>query len=150
MFWTGVQGNDIYNASKVYMEGGLRLFGAGIQTLDAWTPQNTNTNIPRMVSGDPNNNTRTSDRFIEDGSYLRLQNVKLGYRFPTDWLERQTKGAVRKVEVYLSGSNLLTFTKYSGYDPEIGSRNNGLNTVGIDYGQFPQPTTILFGLQAGF
>ena len=150
MFWTGVQGNEIYNAAKIFMEGGLRLFGAGTQTLNAWTPQNTNTNIPRMVNGDPNNNTRTSDRFLEDGSYLRLQNVKLGYRLPSDWLDRQTKGAVRKVEVYLSGSNLLTFTKYTGYDPEIGSRNNNLNTVGIDYGQFPQPTTVLFGLQVGF
>ncbi len=148
MFWNGVQGNDVYNATRVLTEGGLRLFNAGTAVLDAWTPQNTDTDIPRMVNGDPNQNTRTSDRFIEDGSFLRLQNLRIGYRIPDNVLQKT--GFVRSLNVYISGANLLTFTDYSGYDPEIGSRNNALNTVGIDYGQYPRPRTILFGVQAGF
>lgn len=148
MFWNGVQGNDIYNATKVLTEGGLRLFNAGTAVLDAWTPQNTDTDIPRMVNGDPNQNTRTSDRFIEDGSFLRLQTLRIGYRIPEDILQRSN--FIRNINVYVSGANLLTFTNYSGYDPEIGSRNNSLRTVGIDYGQYPRPRTLLFGLQAGF
>ncbi|MEM9887168.1 MAG: TonB-dependent receptor [Bacteroidota bacterium] len=148
MFWNGVQGNDVYNATKVLTEGGLRLFNAGTAVLDAWTPQNTNTDIPRMVNGDPNQNTRTSDRFIEDGSFLRLQSLRIGYRLPSKIL--QNSGFLRSLNVYVSGANLLTFTGYSGYDPEIGSRNNNLRTVGIDYGQYPRPRTLLFGIQAGF
>ncbi|MCM5663696.1 SusC/RagA family TonB-linked outer membrane protein [Galbibacter mesophilus] len=150
MFWNGVQGNDVYNAARVYMEGGLRLFNAGTQVLDAWTPQNTNTDIPRMVNGDPNANTRTSDRFIEDGSYLRLRNLRFGYRIPSDWLNSSGDGFIEAIDLYVSGTNLLTFTDYEGYDPEIGSRNNNTLTQGIDYGQYPQPRTILFGFKAKF
>ncbi|MEM1327022.1 MAG: TonB-dependent receptor [Bacteroidota bacterium] len=148
MFWNGVQGNDIYNGTKVLTEGGLRLFNAGTAVLDAWTPNNTDTDVPRMVNGDPNQNTRTSDRFIEDGSFLRLQNLRIGYRIPESLLEKS--GFIRNLNIYVSGANLLTFTNYSGYDPEIGSRFNNLLTVGIDYGQYPRPRTLLFGIQAGF
>ncbi|MGS2737881.1 SusC/RagA family TonB-linked outer membrane protein [Sinomicrobium pectinilyticum] len=150
MFWNGVQGNDVYNAAKVYREGGLRLFNADVAVLDAWTLQNTDTNIPRMINADPNGNTRTSDRFIEDGSYLRLQTVKIGYRIPEEWLSRNGNRFISGLEFYLSGSNLLTITDYSGYDPEIGSRNSNLLTQGIDYGQYPRPSTFLIGLNAKF
>lgn len=149
MYWYGNQGNEVYNATRVYTEGGLRLFNHGTQVLNAWTPTNTNTNIPRMVNGDPNQNTRTSDRFVEDASFLRLQNVKVGYQFPKDWLERGIKG-INNLSVYVSGNNLLTFTKYQGYDPEIGARNNNLNIQGVDYGQYPRPRTILAGIEIGF
>ena len=149
MYWYGNQGNDVYNATRVYTEGGLRLFNHGTQVLNAWTPSNTDTNIPRMVNGDPNQNTRTSDRFVEDASFLRLQNLKIGYRFPQDWLDKGLSG-LSNFNVYLSGNNLLTFTKYQGYDPEIGARNNNLNIQGVDYGQYPRPRTILIGLELGF
>ncbi|MEN1786200.1 MAG: TonB-dependent receptor, partial [Bacteroidota bacterium] len=143
MYWNGVQGNEVYNATKVYLQGGLRLFNAGVEALDAWTPQNTNTNIPRMVSGDPNQNTRTSDRFIEDGSFFRLQTLRVGYEIPSSWLEKTMGGYISNLKLYVSGNNLVTFTNYSGYDPEIGARNNGLLTQGIDYGQYPRPMTLL-------
>ncbi len=150
MFWNGVQGNEIYNGTKVLTQGGLRLFNAGTAVLDAWTPTNTDTNVPRMVNGDPNQNTRTSDRFIEDGSFLRLQTLRIGYNFTEKWLQQHTSNTIRNFGIYISGNNLVTFTDYSGYDPEIGSRLNALNTVGVDYGQFPRPRTILLGVQLGF
>lgn len=150
MFLQGVQGNKIYNGTKVLTQGMLRLFGAGKEVLNAWTPQNMNTDVPRAMDGDPNNNSRTSDRFLEDGSYLRVKVLSVGYTVPTGNLSRFTRGAMSSARFYVSAQNLLTFTKYSGYDPEIGSRFNAALTSGIDYGQFPQARTIIFGLQVGF
>jgi TonB-dependent starch-binding outer membrane protein SusC len=150
MFWQGVQGNKVYNGTKVLSQGMLRLFGAGKEVLNAWTPTNTNTDIPRAVDGDPNNNSRTSDRFLENGSYLRLKILSVGYTLKGESLRTMTKGTVKSLRFYLSTQNLLTLTKYTGYDPEIGSRFNQALTSGIDYGQFPQARTILVGLQAGF
>lgn len=155
MFFNGVQGNQIYNGTKVLAQGGIRLFGAGVEVLDAWTPENTDTDIPRMVSGDPNQNTRTSDRFIEDGSYLRLQNLRIGYRFPDSFLNPSGGKFVRSLEIYLSGTNLLTFTKYTGYDPEIGFRGSAgvvgdLLRNGVDYGQYPRARNLSVGVRAGF
>ena len=161
LFFQGVYGNKIYNGTKVLTEGMLRLFNAGTAVLDAWTPTNTNTDIPRAISGDPNNNARVSDRFIESGSYLRLKNLSVGYTIPmTTW----THGNVRDVRIYISGQNLLTFTKYSGYDPEVGaytplvngvpgapgSNGSGLLNNGIDYGMMPSSRTILGGIQINF
>ena len=82
VFFQGVQGNKIYNATRTATEGMVRFFNAGTQVLNAWTPTNTNTNIPRAVSADPNQNARPSTRFIEDGSYLRLKNIMLSYNVP--------------------------------------------------------------------
>lgn len=146
MFIQGVSGNKIYNGTKVITEGMQRLFNSGTAVMDAWTPTNTDTDIPRAVTGDPNGNARASDRFLEDGSYLRIKNLSIGYTLPATIFG----GAVRKFRVYVSSQNLLTLTKYSGYDPEVGSRNYGLLTNGVDYGQFPQPRTFLGGVQIGF
>ncbi len=150
LFLQGVQGNKVYNGTKVLTQGMLRLFGAGKEVLNAWTPQNPNTDIPRAVDSDPNNNSRTSDRFLESGAYMRVKLFSVGYNIPAGSLSRLTKGAVSNARIYVSAQNLLTFTNYSGYDPEIGSRFNAALTAGIDYGQFPQPRTFLFGLQVGF
>ncbi len=150
LFFQGVQGNKIYNGTRVLTEGMLRLFNSGTAVLDAWTPTNTNTNVPRAVNSDPNANSRTSDRFIEDGSYLRLKNLSVGYSIPTESLRRITKNALGNLRVYVASQNLLTITNYKGYDPEIGSRFSNQLTQGIDYGQFPQARTFLIGLQAGF
>jgi hypothetical protein len=138
----------------------LRLFGAGTEVLNAWTPSNTNTDIPRAIVGDPNQNTRTSDRFIEDGSYLRLKSLTIGYSVPSSIITSLFKTNVVGIRIYVSGQNLLTFTKYTGYDPEIGSRipltangspgNPNLLTNGIDYGFMPASRSILGGLQISF
>lgn len=149
LYLYGNQGNEVYNATRVFTEGGLRLFNHGTQVLKAWTPTNTNTNIPRMINGDPNQNTRTSDRFVEDASFLRLQSVRIGYTIPSDWLQRSFPG-LENVNFFVSGNNLVTFTGYDGYDPEIGARNNNLNIQGIDFGQYPRPRTFLMGVEIGF
>lgn len=154
IFFQGVQGNKIFNATRVITEGMVRFFNAGTQVLNAWTPTNTNTNIPRAISSDPNQNARPSTRFLEDGSYLRLKNIMLGYNLPAGSLQSLTKGVVKNFRIYVSAQNILTFTDYSGYDPEVGNRtpnaNNGSLTNGIDFAVYPQPKSFQFGIQVGF
>ena len=123
LFFQGVQGNKIFNATRVITEGMVRFFNAGTQVLNAWTPTNTNTNIPRAISSDPNQNARPSTRFLEDGSYLRLKNIMLlVIILPETSLQSLTKGVVKNFRIYVSAQNILTFTNYSGYDPEVGNR----------------------------
>jgi len=155
MFFQGVQGNKIYNGVKVVEQGMLRLFNGSTDVLRAWRPDNTNTDVPRAVSGDPNHNTRTSDRFIESGSYLRLKNLSIGYTLPQSAIKGLTGNVVNTLRVYISTQNLFTITKYTGYDPEIGIRpangsTQGQLTQGIDYGQYPQARTFMAGIQVGF
>lgn len=152
MFWQGVSGNEIFNNLRYHSEGMTRLFGASDVVLDRWTPTNTDTNVPRAISGDPNRNARASSRFVEDGSYLRLKNISIGYTIPSTALNTWSKGNISKVRVYLSAQNLLTLTDYTGYDPEIAVRtgiDSSLGT-GIDYGQFPAARTIMGGIQLAF
>lgn len=156
MFIQGVHGNKIYNGTRVITEGMQRLFNSGTAVLDAWTPTNTDTDVPRAISGDPNSNARPSDRFLEDGSYMRIKNLSIGYSLPASVLEL-TNGTIKRLRLYVSSQNLLTLTKYTGYDPEVGNRNinnfgdnNRFLVNGIDYGQFPQPRTFLGGVQIGF
>ena len=141
VFFQGVYGNKIYNGTKVIGQGMLRLFNATTDVLNAWTPTNTNTDVPRAVSGDPSQNTRTSDRFLEDGSYLRLKNLTIGYTLPSNNLSKLTNNILTKARIYVTSQNLLTMTKYTGYDPEI----NG----GIDNGTYPQARTLTIGLNLG-
>ena len=151
VFFQGVQGNKIYNNTRVITEGMIRFFNAGTQVLNAWTPTNTNTNIPRAISADPNANSRVSTRFLENGAYLRLKNISLGYNFAPKQLQSWTKGTVSSFRIYVAGQNLLTFTDYTGYDPEVGNRTGGNNlTNGIDYAVYPQPKAVQVGLQVNF
>lgn len=150
-FFQGVQGNKIFNATRVITEGMVRFFNAGTQVLNAWTPINTDTDIPRAISADPNQNARPSTRFLEDGSYLRLKNIMLGYTVPENSLASLTHGTVKNLRVYVSAQNILTFTKYTGYDPEVGNRTPGSSlTNGIDFAVYPQPKAFMVGLQVGF
>jgi hypothetical protein len=152
MFLQGVQGNEIFNNLRFHTEGMTRLFNASTVVLDRWTPTNTNTNVPRAVSGDPNRNARASSRFVEDGSYMRVKNIILGYTIPSNAISSWTNGYVSKVRVYFLTQNPLTFTNYSGYDPEIAVRT-GINAslgTGIDYGQFPAARSFIGGIQFTF
>lgn len=151
MFWQGVQGNEVFNASRIISEGMVRLFGASTTVMDSWSPTNTATNIPRAKNGDPNQNVRPSTRWIEDGSFLRLKNLSIGYNVSSETLKRTTKSAVSSFRIYVSSQNLLTFTKYSGFDPEVGNRTPGAQlTNGIDYATYPQPISYQVGVQVGF
>jgi len=150
MFMQGVYGNEVFNLLRFHTEGMTRLFNASEVVLDRWTPQNTDTDVPRAINGDPNRNARASSRWIEDGSYIRLKNASIGYTLPATLLP--AGGTISNVRVYISGQNLLTFTNYTGYDPEIAARE-GINTtlgLGIDYGQFPAARTFIGGLQITF
>ena len=149
MFLQGVQGNEIFSNLRYHTEGMTRLFNASTAVLDRWTPTNTDTDVPRAVSTDPNRNARASSRFIEDGSYLRIKSLSIGYNVPSSLLKTNL---ISNLRVYVSSQNLLTITDYSGYDPEIAVRT-GLNSslgAGIDYGQFPQPRTFFGGIQVTF
>ncbi len=110
---------------------------------------NTGTKTPRPTLGDPNDNDRISSRFIEDGSYIRIKNLSLGYTFPKKWI---SKAKIENLRLYANIQNLYTFTKYSGYDPEVGAStqdSTGL-TYGLDNGRYPSPTMYSFGLNITF
>ncbi|MEM6845039.1 MAG: TonB-dependent receptor [Bacteroidota bacterium] len=148
----GVAGNEVLNANRFYTEGMTRLFNMGTDVLDAWTPQNTDTDIPRAVITDPNRNARMSDRFIEDGSFLRVKFLSLGYSLPESLLSTFANGALSKVRVYFTSSNLLTITGYTGYDPDVQGRpsNDELFRAGFDDSNVPQMRSFIGGLQIEF
>jgi len=110
---------------------------------------NPDTKTPRPTIADPNDNDRLSDRYVEDGSYLRIKNITLGYNFPKSLLSR---AKIDNIRVYCNIQNLYTFTKYTGYDPEVGAStqdSSGL-TFGVDNGRYPSPMTCSFGVNITF
>lgn len=150
VFLHGKQGQDLYNLVWADLNEGEGDNNATTEMLQRWTPANTNTNIPRAVTGNPGQNTRPSSRFIEDGSFLRLQNIQIGYNFPSV-LTRKINA--QNIRIYLSGQNLYTFTNYKGFNPEIGKLTEGARsslTKGIDFAMYPLPRTFEAGIQVGF
>ena len=118
---------------------------------NAWTPTNTNTNEPRVGN---NSNREISSRFVEDGSYIRLKNIAVGYNLPSDVVEKM---GLDNLRISLSAQNLLTFTNYSGLDPEVnyfgasGSNNTSSNTVqGFDFGNYPTVKSVNLSLNVKF
>lgn len=111
-----------------------------------WTPDNPNSNIPRFTQSNPNNRA-ISDRYIEDGSYLRIQTLSIGYNLPSSIARR---AYLNNARVYISAQNLFTFTKYSGYDPELGAFNKNVMLMNIDNGHYPNPRTITIGANLEF
>jgi TonB-linked SusC/RagA family outer membrane protein len=146
LFLQGSQGNDVYNLNRYYTEGGI--YGssnAGAIALERWTGPNTSNYIPRAVAGDPNQNLRISSHYVEDGSYMRIKLLTLGYNLPKELFTRLA--AVQRVRVYVSAQNLATFTKYKGFDPELGNQGG---SFGVDRGIYPQARVLLAGLNIGF
>jgi len=122
---------------------------AGTDILNRWRKPGDVAALPRIgqnVTG--NGNLRPSDWWLEDGSYLRLRNITIGYNAPVQMLNNVTAGAVKSLRIYIAAQNLLTLTKYTGYDPEVAG--DYLFSRGIDQGQVPQPRTFLAGIQLGF
>ena len=120
------------------------------EAANAWTPTNTNTNIPRNTQVDPGFNRRMSDFYLENGAYFRLRNAQVGYSLPDDVLE---KIKLQKIRLYLSAANLFTISGYSGYYPEVGRNSRGgtsLFNAGVDEGNYPTPKTFQLGLQVSF
>lgn len=150
----GVYGNEIVNGMNIFALEVKDYRNAYASRMDRFHPDNNpNGSQPRVTLSDNNNNTQFSDRYVEDGSYLRLKNVQLGYTFPKSLTQ---KYKIDKLRLYVSGQNLLTFTDYSGYDPEIGDLTHDASSdasslgVGVDLGNYPQPRLIYFGVNATF
>lgn len=148
VFMQGVQGTDIWNAIR-YTFGFVGLkYNYFEEVLGRWTPDNVNATVPRATWTDPNNNKRPSDYYIEDGSYLRMKNISLGYTLPRPLTKRV---GIEKVRFYVSAQNLFTITSYSGYDPEL-----GIDTIGadlesnVDRGQYPQSRSYSVGVNVVF
>ncbi|MDJ0365710.1 TonB-dependent receptor [Hymenobacter sp. H14-R3] len=145
VFLQGSQGNDVYNLNRYYQEGGLAAAtNAGTIALARWTGEGTSNYVPRAVFNDPNQNIRPSSHYLENGSYLRVKLVTLGYTFPKSVLGILNP---QRLRVYVSAQNLLTATKYTGFDPELG--NNG-QSFGVDRGIYPQARVFLAGVNIGF
>lgn len=145
LFFQGSKGNDIMNVSAISstMDYGQGLNMPEDVLLDHWTPQNTDAKYPRVSRSAT---ARVSDRFVEDGSYLRLKNVLLAYNFP---LKNSQGKFLQSLRVYASGQNLLTFTNYSWWDPEVNSKGAD-NRMGIDHFSYPIPKSYTIGLNATF
>lgn len=141
----GTIGNDIFNAMRLYTYSLTDITNKDRALLNYWTPSHTNTDIPRLDAADYNNNNRLSDRYVENGSYLRLRNVQVGYTLPSSFVKKMM---LQHVRVYLSGQNLFTITDYSGIDPEVGQ--SASLSRGIDYGIYPQSRVITGGINVTF
>lgn len=143
MFWAGRYGNKIFNdvryATLAFTVDNLPA------DVNPWTWDNPSNEYPRMYSGSTDNNLYYVDRFLEDGSYLRLKNIQIGYTFPEKWLK---KLSISRLRAYVGGSNLLTITKYKGYDPDIICTD--VFGQGNDTGQYPSTRQLNVGLQVSF
>jgi TonB-linked SusC/RagA family outer membrane protein len=151
----GIQGNDVYFLyGNFAYEVPARGFNSYKEILNRWTPENTDTNIPKVSIDDRNGNRRISTRWLEDGSYFRIRNITLGYNFK-DLINTEAIGNLR---LYATIQNALTFTTYPGLDPEIQANTNdtqGINissdlAVGIDWGTVPSPRTFIVGVRMDF
>lgn len=144
VFLQGSQGNDIFNASRIDTEGMFDFRNQSKAVLDRWKRPGMITDIPRVGNIE---NSHNSTRFVEDGSYLRLKTVTLSYDFNKKWLKKMH---LSKLQAYVTGQNLLTLTKYSGYDPEVNAYGADAVAQGVDYGTYPQSKALIFGLNVEF
>lgn len=139
IFLQGVYGNKIFNGTRVYTEAMSVINNQSTAVLNRWNGEGSSYTMPRAIKDDPNRNTRVSDRFLENGSYLKLKNINLSYRLPEDTFGN----AIRSAKVYVSAQNLFTITKYKGFDPEVGVN-------GVDNGTYPVTRIVSIGLNVSF
>lgn len=141
-FFQGVSGNEIFSSLPFFFESEL---SSGLQSsaLGRWHGEGTSNTLPRVSFTDNAVNTQISDRYVYNGSYLKLRNIQLGYNVPGTILD---KIGLDQLRLYITGRNIFTITDYDiGFDPEIGTGDNSI-TLGLDRGRYPQPRTFLFGL----
>lgn len=141
----GTLGNDVFNAMRLYTYYPNDITNKDRALLNYWTPENTNTDIPRLTDADVNDNDRISDRYVESGSYLRLRNAQLGYTLPSSVAKKMK---MQNVRFYISGQNLFTISSYSGLDVEVGQSSS--LSRGVDYGIYPQAITFTGGVNITF
>jgi TonB-linked SusC/RagA family outer membrane protein len=133
-------GNEVFNYVRYKTESMSEYDNQSKTVLDRWTSSNTGATLPRMAYGDPSGNTAFSDRWIEDGSYLRLGQLTLNYNVPP------IQNFIKGVSIYLTATNLFTITNYSGYDPDFMYMNSPFY-MGVDYGKMPQTQSFIIGLK---
>jgi hypothetical protein len=133
-------GNDVYNYLRSQLEGGSRFMNQSTAMLRRWQVEGQQTDVPRLTFQDPMGNSRFSDRWIEDGSYLRLKTVTLSYDLPIK------SEFLQGFQFWIQGNNLLTFTKYLGNDPEMTATSSVIGQ-GFDLGQLSQSRSIVAGVK---
>jgi len=153
IFFQGVSGNKVYSEIDRIIVDATRPFNSTTEILDRWTTVNPHNNIraPRVTIADPNGNKTASTRYLQNGAYTRLKNITLGYTLSE---EKLAKVKIQQCRLFMSAQNLLTITKYKGFDPEMGTNDNdaasGDLSSGIDWGTYPSPTILTFGFNIGF
>jgi len=147
MFFSGVYGNKIFNEDRKYSELGIFPSNYGTSVLNAWTPANTSATVPALQKTLTNNEGRTSTYFVENGSYLKIKSIQIGYSFSKNVTN---KIGINNLRFYLQGENLFTFTKYTGMDPE--SVNTSTSNKGVDFQGmlYPHSKGVNFGLNINF
>ena len=145
LFFDGKQGNDLYNAQRSIGDFDYFSFNHHTNTLDAWTPSNANSNIPALSTLNSNNELQASSYFVEDGSYIRLKTITVGYNFDK---ELSKKLGLNKLRFYLVGQNLFSLTSFTGFDYEV----SGLSAGGIGVAGYgiPHTKSMTFGINANF
>ena len=149
MFFNGSFGNDIYNLTKYKTQFfNQSAYNKDSSLLGAWTPENPNSDIARLSLDDANNNIRPSSYYVENGSYLKLNNLQLGFTLPEYVL------SAANLRLYVQASNVFTITDYSGMTPEIGLQNYSSSSrnldIGVDRGIYPPSRTFVFGFNLNF
>lgn len=148
LFFQFAAGFEIYNNNRAFTEGLNSVFAPTKSSFDrAWRQEGDVTDVPRIVAGDPANNRRTSDRFVESGDYMKLKTATLSYTLPTSVVNNI---GLRSARIYVSGTNLFTITDYTGFDPEVNTFDGSNISVGTDFLTYPQPRSIVFGVNLGF
>jgi hypothetical protein len=143
-------GNDMYNMTRAVLTSMSEDYNQSTEVLRRWSRPGDVTDVPRAIYGSSSVSgaapTDASSRYIEDGSFLRMRNVTLAYNFSSSLLQRINLSSAR---LYFSGQNLLTFTNYSGLDPENQNQGTGVPALGVDYLTQPQPRIFMLGVNIG-
>jgi len=147
IFLQGSYGAEIFNFMRWQLERMNNVYYNQLRTvMDRYTVTNTDGELPRFTNTNTNN-TAMSDRYVEDGSFVRIQNITLGYKLPRTLINRVKMNNLR---LFVTVQNLYTFTKYTGYDPEVGSYNNSIRLMNVDAGHYPNPRTYMGGVSVEF
>ena len=147
-FFNGVQGNDLYEATRYFTDFPTFDGARSTRLLDAWSPTNTSSLIPSSYVGVSDLEYSSSSYYVQSGSFFRMKNLQLGYTLPAKALG--TKLGLSKLRIYVSATNLFTITKYTGLDPEVSQESDTFSAPGIDRGIYPSGRQYLLGLSVGF
>jgi hypothetical protein len=137
-----VSGNDIYNYTRSELESGKNLYNQTNALINRWRGEGQSTDVPRAAFGDPMGNSRFSDRWVEDGSYVRLRTLSLSYSLPF------TAKAFKYLNIYGTANNVFTLSKYKGFDPEF-SASESIFNQGVDTTLEPQVKSFQLGIRVG-